>query len=60
MSIPTNYRFAQMMHVRNLWNAAKVAADGTNGGETFELVARPLDWHVKQVLRPLRAVWQVG
>lgn len=58
--IPTNYRLAQMMHTRNLWNAARVGVDGSAGGDTFEITPRPLDWHVKQVLRPARAAYRVG
>lgn len=58
--IPTRFRVAQMMHVRNLWNASRVGADGSQGGDTFEIQPRPLDWHVKQILRPARARYIVG
>lgn len=59
-SIPTRFRLAQMMHTRNLWNAARVGVDGSAGGDTFEIQPRPLDWHVKQILRPARATFRVG
>lgn len=58
--IPTRYRLGQMVHVKNLWNASRVAASGDLGGETFEIQPRPLDWHVKQILRPLRGIPKVG
>lgn len=59
-AIPTRFRVAQMMQVRNLWNASRVGVDGSNGGPTFEIQPRPLDWHVKQILRPARGRFLVG
>lgn len=58
--IPTRYRVGQMVHVKNLWNASRVAASGDLGGDTFEIQPRPLDWHVKQILRPQRGIPKVG
>lgn len=58
---PINYRRAQIMQARNLWNAGKVdAASGEVGEGTFVLRPFPLDWTIKQVLRPKRAVPGLG
>lgn len=53
---PIAYREAQLMQARNLWNASRVdAAGGSGGDETFALTPFPLDWTIKQLLRPKRA-----
>lgn len=58
---PLNYRRAQLMQARNLWNAGKVdPASGGMGDDTFVLRPFPLDWTIKQVLRPKRAVPTIG
>lgn len=55
--IPPSYRMAQLAHARNRWNAA-LADPGTGdiGGEGFAIPARPLDWQIKQLLRPSRGI----
>jgi hypothetical protein len=54
---PLNYRRAQIMQARNLWNAGKVdPASGGMGEDTFVLRPFPLDWTIKQTLRPKRAI----
>lgn len=54
---PLNYRRAQLMQARNLWNAGKVdPSSGGIGSDTFVLRPFPLDWTIKQVLRPKRAI----
>lgn len=50
--VPERYRLGQRMHARNMWNAARVAPDGSTGEGDFVLRPYPLDWHVKAVLRP--------
>lgn len=53
--VPLNYRDAQLMHARNRLNAARVdPATGDNGGNGFALTPFPLDWAIKQTLRPQR------
>lgn len=52
-----NYYLAQRMQARNLLNAA--GAQAGEDGE-FELRPFPLDWMVKQILRPHRGVPKVG
>jgi len=48
--------YAQRVQVRNTWNAAKVSPAGEFGGDEFVIRPFPLDWHVKQILRPKRGV----
>lgn len=55
---PSNYRAAQLMQARNLLNAGR--AEGGESGEDFVLRPFPLDWMVKQIIRPHRAVPAVG
>lgn len=55
--VPTQYRLAQLMQSRNLWNASKVdAGNGSLGGESYVIRPFPMDWVVKGILRPARAV----
>lgn len=55
---PLNYLRGQLMHARDLWNAASASPSGGFGedGAGFAVVPRPLDWMVKQVLRPKRGI----
>lgn len=53
--VPDRYRTAQRVQARNVWNASKVAPDGTVGQDDFVIRPFPLDWHVKQIIRPKRA-----
>jgi hypothetical protein len=51
--IPTRYAYAQLRQAQNLWNAGRVDAGGSIGdGGDFVMPQRPLDWHVKAILRP--------
>jgi len=52
--VPDNYRLGQRMHARNTWNASRVSPDGSAGEGDFVIRPFPLDWHVKQILRPKR------
>ncbi len=59
-TVPEHYRMGQLMQARNLWNAGKVdTASGGMGDDTFIVRPRPLDWTVKQVLRPRKGVPRV-
>lgn len=53
---PLNYLRGQLMHARDLWNAASANPSGGFGEDGFAVVPRPLDWMVKQVLRPKRGI----
>lgn len=52
---PLAYREAQLMQARNLWNASRVDPSGGEGTDTFAVTPFPLDWTIKQLLRPKRA-----
>lgn len=59
--VPANYRKGQRMQARNVWNASKVdPSNGSLGDDTFVIRPVPLDWQVKQVLRPKPALPWVG
>lgn len=50
---PSNYRKAQLMQARNIWNVDKGdAGNGEMGLGGFVVTPKPLDWHVRQILRP--------
>lgn len=56
-TVPVHYRKGQLMQARSLWNASKVdPSSGAMGDDSFAITPFPLDWQVKQVLRPKRAV----
>lgn len=59
--IPANYKDAQLMQARNLLNAgmADPQSGGVGGGD-FVLRPFPLDWIVRQTIRPKRGVSAVG
>lgn len=53
--VPVEYRLAQLRQATNLFNAGSVAPDGGLGdGGSFVMTPHPLDWHVKQIIRPKR------
>jgi hypothetical protein len=41
------------MQVRNTWNATKTNPEGMLGGGDFTVRPFPLDWMVRQLIRPL-------
>ncbi len=51
-TVPASFKLAQLMQVRNLWNASRVDTNGSIGQGDFTITARPLDWQVKALLRP--------
>lgn len=58
---PLSYKLGQAMQARNLWNAAKVdPASGGLGEDSFVIRPFPLDWMIRQVLRPKTAIPAVG
>lgn len=51
------FLLAVLLQLRNLWNANKVdPASGGYGDEGFSFTAFPMDWSVKNIIRPKRAV----
>lgn len=59
-AIPLNYVNAQLVQARNIWNDARGDSSGELGDGTFTSKPFPLDWEVKQLLRPARALKWVG
>lgn len=59
LSLPVSYRRAQLQQARNLWNAAAVNGDGQTGSGDFVFQPRPLDWHIRQLLRPRKGAPRV-
>ncbi len=58
--IPDRYALGQIRQAQNLWRASIVDASGGVGdGESFVIRPTPLDWHVKQILRPRRGAPRV-
>lgn len=54
-AVPERYRLAQLAQTRNLWNAVKTDPSGGIGDEGFTFRPYPLDWTVKQIIRPQSA-----
>lgn len=47
-----SYVLAQLMQARNLWNTGRIAPDSTAAVDGFVIQPHPLDWQIKQLLRP--------
>lgn len=54
------FRDAQLMQARNAHNAALVAPAGDAGEGAYTLTPFPLDWKVKQLIRPKSGVPVIG
>jgi hypothetical protein len=52
-AVPLNFKTAQLVQARNIWNASIADPTGDSSGE-FSFQPRPMDWHVKNLLRPRR------
>lgn len=53
--IPVSYRVAQLMQARNVWNSGQANPGGGDGFDNigYGLTTKhPLDWQIKQLLRP--------
>lgn len=56
-TVPPHYRQAQLMQTKNIWSAVSVDSGSGNVPEgTYQLRPFPLDWMVRQIIRPKRAV----
>lgn len=61
LPVPLRYQQAQLMQARNIWNAYQTDPNAnTYGPEGFSVTVYPMDWSVKQMLRPKRAVPRVA
>ncbi|MFJ6534418.1 hypothetical protein [Microbacterium sp. NPDC091662] len=60
LEIPAGHREAHFIQARNIWNATlKAPGASTFGPDGMAISLHPLDWHVKQLLRPRTAVPKV-
>lgn len=57
--VPARLRMAQRRHAENIWNAASVDSSGGGGEGDFVAQPHPLDWHIKQLIRPRGGVPRV-
>ena len=56
-AVPVNYRAAELLQARNIWNASQTDPNGGQmNADGYSVPVYPLDWTVKQMLRPKRAV----
>jgi hypothetical protein len=58
--VPDNYRLAQLMQARNIFSATQPNSDTGYVGDFAPAPARPLDWHVQQLLRPKKGRPSIG
>lgn len=49
---PQRYVYAQVQQAKNLFNAGRVANDGSTGAEGFTFTPRPLDKTIRAIIRP--------
>lgn len=55
--VPVNYKAAELAQARNIWNASITDPNsGQMNGDGYQVPVYPLDWNVKQMIRPRRAV----
>lgn len=50
--MPRGWPLAQVLQARNVYNAGAAGPGGQNDGSGYGLSTFPLDWQVKQLLRP--------
>lgn len=60
-AVPLNYKMAQISQAKNVYNGSLVdSSSGDIGEGTFAIRPFPLDWQIKQILRPRRGTPVVG
>lgn len=57
--VPVRFKRAQLMQARNIWNASKKDEQDQMGGEGFTVTVWPMDWSVKNLIRPKRGLPEV-
>lgn len=50
--VPARYRQAQALQARALWQAGQTDQGGEIGGAGYQLPTFPMDWAIKNLLRP--------
>lgn len=58
--IPRRLVQAQIMQARAIWRSIQAGDDNGIGPDGFSVTVYPMDWTVKNLLRPKRAVPRVG
>lgn len=53
---PSNYAQAQLLQARAVWASGNVSQGDQFGGDSLSVTVFPMDWTVKNLLRPTRAV----
>lgn len=61
-AVPGNYKLAVALQARNIFNAGQAAAStgGDFDGSGYGIASYPLDWQVKQLLRPIRGLGAIA
>lgn len=59
-SPPANYKLAQVMQARALYRSLKAGSGDTMGDDGMTVTVFPMDWTVKNLLRPKRGLPRVG
>lgn len=58
--IPDGYPMAQLLQAKNIWNSGKATPSGDFDGGQYSLSTFPLDWQVRQLIRPKRGRPVIG
>lgn len=58
--VPVGWRLAQLKQAQNIWNASKASPTGDFDGGQYGLSTFPLDWAVRQLIRPKRGKPVIG
>lgn len=59
-AVPNRYVHAQLRQAQNIWRADSITVTGNASEGEFVYTPHPLDWHVKQLIRPRRGAPTVG
>lgn len=58
--VPDGYPMAQLLQAKNIWNSGKASPSGDFDGGQYSLTTFPLDWQVRQLIRPKRGRPVIG
>lgn len=57
VTVPANYRHAQVLQARALYRAGMAGSNDQIGLDGQSVTVFPMDWTVKNLLRPKRGPW---
>lgn len=60
VDIPDSYRLAQKLQAQALYNSSRVDPQGGDGMEGYTVKVYPMDWNIKNILRPADPTSLVG